>query len=1091
MQKKTGQNFLKKTLKILLWILISFFSLFIILSLLLLIPAVQTSLTSRLANFAKNQTGTEVIIDRVAIKFPTSVGLKGIFLEDEKKDTLLYAGGIFVDIGMLGLLRNEVNVHHLELSDVTANMIRNEPDTVFNYQFLIDAMAGDTANANATQSEEKEDEESSSNWDINIGKVDLQNIRYRLNDYFSGTDMRVSLSKLNADLEGADVLNEKYHAKSILIDGLQYELMLSEPAQPQQPDTTNGAIPEMDIALGQLMIENTGFRLNDDKGLNMKLDAGKLEVESEKVSLHEYLIRLKKFNAQEIITSIKLPENEQANKNENTKKEQTENSSDKDLQEEFAFYFSDIMEWDISAESFSVIDSEYQMQSGNETFESEQFNPEHMQLKNINLEAKNMHVAPETIRMDIDDMRIMFSEEFQLTKLQTNIDLGQQSEIKNFVMETNQSNFSFDFTYGGNLLNFEQKQAVEYPVDLIMDEINLQNDLVYWIPQLDEFFHQYSGNKGLEAGGSIKGKINDFSTDSLWAKSENLFAFHLNSSVKGLPDTDRLHWELPKFKMFATPDLFHDQVPDSIIPPDITLPEYLYLESESNGNLQDWMASLDMRTDLGRVSLQAWMKEAVPDQQNIRGNLSVNELNIAKIIQNEDFEENVDFDLKWNGKGIDTAQMDVKEKAEINNLVFRKHQYEALVMNLSVKDSAIFVDSQYEDPELEFALEAESGILKKTPDIIANIDLPYALLNKLGFSDQELVVKTQLQTNTILKPAGFFNGDITLKGTSIAYQGEITNIPDLLIHSDSDSLRYKLDISSQIAELKLRSNASPSELPRILQSHFAQYMLLPETNNSSDTGISKEKNYDINLKIFPKLFVTDLLVTDLQYYDTLNLNLDYRSADQSLSFSTSIDSVHYSNLGIKNFQTEIQSKNNEINFHTQTNSILYQDIELKALSVKANMKEKSAAFNFSVLDSNNDSLYAFNGQVDKPDSLYQLSLNDQDLILNGEKWNIIPQNKIVWGQQYIFIDRLRLDNQKRLIAAQSSTNENNVNNIDLDFNQIELANLTDFTPTGIPVLGGLLNGSVQLKDVLNNPDFLVNATLENFNVQGDTIGDIE
>jgi len=387
-------------------------------------------------------------------------------------------------------------------------------------------------------------------------------------------------------------------------------------------------------------------------------------------------------------------------------------------------------------------------------------------------------------------------------------------------------------------------------------------------------------------------------------------------------------------------------------------------------------------------------------------------------------------------------------------------------------------------------LDAQSGILKKTPDLIASFELPYALLNKLGFSKEELLVKTELQTNTLLAPTGFFNGDINLKNTSIANQGEITNIPDLLIRSNSDSLLYKLDINSRIAELKFRSNASPAELPEILASHFSPFISMPGTTHSADTIISEAKNFEIDLRIFPQLFVTDLLVTDLQYYDTLNLYLNYSGTDQTLSFSTSIDSLNYTNLGIKNFKTEVQSKNNQIIFHTQTRRIFYQDIELKELSVQANMKDKVTAFDFSIFDSNNDSLYAFNGQVEKSDSLYKLSLNENDLILNGEKWNVLPQNKVLWGKQYIFIDNLRLESKNRLIAAQSNTNNNDVNIIDLDFNQIELANLTDFTPDGIPLAGGLLNGNVQLKDIPDSPVFLVNATLDNFNVQGDTIGDI-
>ena len=105
------------------------------------IPAVQ----KRAADFAiqklKPKLNTEVTIDKVRIKFFNAVELGGLYVEDQKQDTLLYIGELSAGINIRNLLNNKLNIRSVRLNNLTANINKENPEDPFNFQFLIDAFA--------------------------------------------------------------------------------------------------------------------------------------------------------------------------------------------------------------------------------------------------------------------------------------------------------------------------------------------------------------------------------------------------------------------------------------------------------------------------------------------------------------------------------------------------------------------------------------------------------------------------------------------------------------------------------------------------------------------------------------------------------------------------------------------------------------------------------------------------------------------------------------------------------------------------------------------------------------------------------------
>src|SRR5690606_32526421 len=106
------------------------------------LPAVQNYVTQKAISYVSAKTQTRIELNRLYIAFPKSIVVEGLYVEDIQKDTLLYLQKISIDINMLALLKNRIEINEVVLSNSTANIHRNT-DSVFNFNFLIEAFASD------------------------------------------------------------------------------------------------------------------------------------------------------------------------------------------------------------------------------------------------------------------------------------------------------------------------------------------------------------------------------------------------------------------------------------------------------------------------------------------------------------------------------------------------------------------------------------------------------------------------------------------------------------------------------------------------------------------------------------------------------------------------------------------------------------------------------------------------------------------------------------------------------------------------------------------------------------------------------------
>jgi hypothetical protein len=215
---------------------------------------VQNWVISKVTGTLSEKLHTRISIQHIDLDFFDKLDLQGLYVEDQKKDTLLYAGTASINITDWFFLKDKASIRYLSLSDATINM--NRSDTVWNYQFLIDYFASP-----------KKDTTKKGGIEFSLKELKLQNIVFNKVDQWKGEDMLGSLKSLTLLADTFDLAKQHIHINSLNIDGPHFTIAdytgererLNRMPAPQPKDTTKKKNGGLVLQVKHLHISNGLF----------------------------------------------------------------------------------------------------------------------------------------------------------------------------------------------------------------------------------------------------------------------------------------------------------------------------------------------------------------------------------------------------------------------------------------------------------------------------------------------------------------------------------------------------------------------------------------------------------------------------------------------------------------------------------------------------------------------------------------------------------------------------------------------------------------------------------------------------------------
>ncbi|MFO7922427.1 MAG: translocation/assembly module TamB domain-containing protein [Bacteroidales bacterium] len=1110
--------------RIFVWLISSLIFLFLLILLLLQFPSVQTALTGKLTSWLKEETGAVIEIERVAIRFPRSIGLKGIYIEEPEGDTLLYAGSIYTRIRMTALLRNRLHIRSLEIEDLTGNVIREKPDTMFNFQFIADSFkttsaTDDTDQAGLDKNTENgtgspPDKKKGRPFRIRLNRVILKSINVLFADHHPGIRLRAQLDYLETTLGRSDLLNGKYHAGNTVIRGSKVILTEEEPSVPSPP--AKPEVPDMDISLTSLNLQDVSFSHTDPVGniLNIKTDL--LTLVPRKFSLRDRLAEASSLHAENLNTSIII-----SGEGEHRVDDLQEESEKPDNSSGFEFRFPEIMAWTVSVGSLELINSYFRLGERNIPVPTEVFDPGNFSLDNLNLSAENIFAGPDSLRIDLGNLNMLVSEIFRLDDTELDMNLGERAGKIDLKIHTSGSSMDLDLGMDANLLDFALDDLADQTTALVIKNSSIGEDLAFFIPLMNSYYFNWPDTSPLEISSYLTGTLSDMLIDSLRINGPDLFSVFLQGDVSGLPDTDSMFLDLETIEFWSAPGVLFANFPGIQQPQGIGLPEFVLAEGRFRGSLEEFETGMDISSDLGDVELLAELVGKKGQERSFEGKLFTGSLDIAKLLQTDIFQQPLSLDLDFRGNGLEPETMELDAGITIRQLLMMEYAYDDIVLDLALKDSIATLTTAYKDDFLSMDLNTEAGIFKEIITAKSDLLIEYAALHKLGLADGEFFIGTEIDADIILSPVDFFSGRIIVSGTNIAAEDEIYSVPEIEINSDSSGDNYSFELISEFLNAKFHGSFTPVDIPQIITDHISEYftvsgyasgqdmaeisespenedadtndnLLIPGNNPAGESGdesvinpedkpedeqITGPRHFDIELHLFPSEVISRVLLPALEQYDSLSVLINYDSQSQKFSLDAVMDEMQYSGMHLKDFKTKISSGPEKMDFGIFLKSITLNKTSLYDFDLSGRLFDETLDFSFSFKDDEQQDIFLINAMVESTGELYNFRIDPANFILNKQNWEIPEDNMIVLGQEHLRFNNFTLEHDGSMLSIRSPGEEEYDNVTVIALRQFDIRSLTGFADEIIPLRGGILDGDLNIRDIYGETGFTADISV--------------
>ena len=1049
---------LKKTLKAILWVALIFMLLFLIITIVIQIPAVQNKIVHYATTFVSNKTHTRVEIKNVSISFPKSVVIEGLYLEDLKKDTLLYAGNTKINIVLKDLLLNKICINNIELTDLNLNTYSTKTDSLLSYNFLIKAFA-DTTKQAAPNSK------TASKWTFNIDNVSLKNIRLRYDDEYGGMNVTASLEKSTVQFDKLDLPNSNYRINDLLIDKLIARVQIKESTK----KTTKKSMAVLpNLSAKNIHINNSTVSYNDLTTKKTVLTAiNRFELKDGSLDLQNEIVTLDKIYLSK--SSIQYSTNASVSIPDSTVEVPISSSAN---------------DWKVTIKRIDLENNSLAYQEGNKLKVNNAFDANQMKYTKLNLVATNLFYSTNLTKVSVNKFNAIDQNNFAITKFETEFRMDNHS-ITTHKLTASTPNSAIE---GELTLRYGSLQSLKDSMPFIVLNVNLRkasfrnSDILYFNPQLitQAFFKNKRNITTIS--GQVTGRVNNLKGKNLVIKTGIHTILETDFDIVGLPNIKSAYYNFPNMKLITGKQDI-EMIASSAIPSSVNLPENMMILLNFKGRIMSFKSKITMSSTFGAANLLA----TIDQQENFNGNLNITSFNLGSLLKDPVLYGPVSLTAQVNGHGFDPKTLVAKIQADVSQMYLNKYTYHNLLVdgNVHGKEFSGKVNLNDKNVVLDF-----DGLVNMTPNqerYKFQFNLQGADLQQLNFTQDDLRIGMNATADLKGGTVNNLNGTAGINHVIISHNGKKYVLDSVLLASINEPNKSEFNLNSALVGFKYTGTLSPSALPGALTQFINNYFPFTTPKPVKKTTEPTKFNFELQLHNHPLL--SEVFLPQLKEFEPGIISGSFDSQKNDLKLNAAMKKIVYGTTEINDLAVDVNSDSTALNYKITSAGISNTQINLTNFLFDGKLANNKIIANISSLDINKNKKLLIQSQITKDNNNYKLALNPKEFYLMNNRWDIAADNYIEFGKQGFLIHHLFMNNAKSQVNIASVNNKFN-DDLNVAIKNFKLEDISRIVEKDSSLIRGDVDGNVLLKRTNNSYGIIADAKITDLFVRNVSIGNL-
>ncbi len=1024
-----------KVLKIVGWFCAAVLVLVLLIVIALQTAFVQNIIAQRAAAHLSEQLDTRISVDQVRIRVPGSVHIGGLYIEDQKQDTLWYSETLTVELDMLGLLRNKLTVHSLLLENVTANVKRSEPDEHYNFDFIITEFAGNNQNI---QEQNNADEKPGSPFAVSVNSVTLKNIRAHYDDETGGDEARLALGELLLAFDEIDLEESRFNLSRFELDDVTARVVQSKEKEPVEAEP--GEPADLTVGAGSIGLSSIDIEYaNTVTGDLVQLDLSSLTVRDALYSAAGDVAE---------IASVRL---DRTGFNYKSSNQDEANAAQRGID------FTDIG------------------------------------IRDFTLDIEKIRFAGETGSAAVNSIAFREQSGFTLDRFSAQIDVGEESAyINDLMIETGVTSISGSFAAAYPSLEVFNDDPGLVNLDVSLRESFIGfGDILLLQPELADQF-QLERTQGITVAASVNGPVNDLTVGMIEGSilgSTRLKAF---GRITGLPDMDEAEFDITLDEIITGREDILQMVSTDMLPENIVIPPSIGLSGTFKGSIDQFDTFVDLQTTFGQLVASVNM-DIREGYERYNGNINVSRFDIGQLLDQSDQFGMVSLSAEFDGSGFDEETIDSYLDATIDHAHVQGYDYNDIKIDGRFRNRHFTGYAGMEDPNLTFRFNGDVQLTEDEPVFAFEFNLEHADLHALHLIDDEITIRANIGAEFEGLSIETIHGSAYIRDLLIVQDQQLYPVDSVLVNAESQPGRYQITVESDILAASYDGNVSLAELPAVITNHIDHYFNLHHLDIIEEEDPDQRFTFNIDLHRPELLF--DIVLPGLHELSPAALAGSYNSTNRNLNLYVDIPYLTYESYVVDSLRVEITSNRNVIEYDIRTAHFEMPATRFTNPEIYGTIQNNNINTNIALYDDELEQFFALGGSLESADTVYTFSFIPGELVVSYDRWNVPEENYVRFGGDILYIHNLLLEREGSRILVRSRDADTAAPPVEISIHDFDLSSIGRLAGN-VPEkdqeidIAGIVNGNAVLTDVLTELKIDVDLLLSDFVFNKSDVGDI-